>query len=82
VADAADLTGARYASQGAAVPIKRSSYVAAEMREVTKLAEVENLRRSSRLIVEAHHDPIQVLVRSHDRLSYGVVLSARANCSI
>jgi len=64
------------------VPIEGSGYVPVQMWEVSILAKIENLRRMSWLIVEAHNDRIQVRVRSRDGLSHGVALSAGAHWSV
>jgi hypothetical protein len=64
------------------VPIERSGYMPVQMWEVSKLAKVENLRRTSWLIVEAHHDRVQVGLRANDRLNNAVTLSARAHWSV
>ena len=44
------------------MPIEGSGYVPVQMWEVSTLAKIENLRRMSWLIVEAHNDRIQVRV--------------------
>ncbi len=64
------------------MPIEGSGYVAVEMREVSKLAKVENLGGPPWFIVEAHDDRIQLGPQSNDRLSNGVTLSASAHCSV
>jgi len=81
-AEAAELTTAGDAPEGTAVPVESCGNVAVQMREVGKLAEVENLRWAARLIIEPHHDWIQVRVRGDDGFSYGVAFSTRAHWSV
>jgi hypothetical protein len=63
------------------MPVEGSGHVAIEIREVSELAKIKDLRRPSRPIVESQDDGIYVWVRTRDRLGDGVALSAGAHWS-
>jgi len=82
LADAAELGVTCSALQGIAAPVERSGHMAVEMREVSKLGKIEDLWRSSRLVIESHYDRIHVWIGARDQLRYRVALPARAHWSV
>ena len=62
LANAPECTFARDALGGIMMPTEGPRERAEEMRELSELVEVEHLWRPTRLVVEAHHDRLQVRV--------------------